>query len=229
VGYASVLERIGATSGFRVWTDKHVLLKLAEFANFKTGEGARPSTDTLVKEAHLPKRTIERALQRLEADGWIAVTARQHRRPTTYRICVDQLATGRWGAKATEPLAATGVGYNPTDLQSLSATGDALAATDGGQNGLLSATGGGPSPVRTDPLSDPQARARRDDVTPKANSPTKNEGAKPERFYQPALGPLDVSAEARVKAEEQDARERMVESLRRRTAARAARWRQVSR
>jgi hypothetical protein len=89
--YASVPERITWTTGFRCATDKLVLGALSTFANFETGKGARVSLKKLCARAELQRRTVYRALQRLEADGWIIAT-RRHRHATTRDIAIDRLA-----------------------------------------------------------------------------------------------------------------------------------------
>jgi len=158
--YASVPERITWTTGFRVPTDKLVLGALSTFANFKTGEGARMSIDALTMRANLPRRTVERALGRLESDEWITAV-RRHRHATTYNICVARLAENWVGAKVVRDLSATGGGQTASPTPDLSATGDHLTAMGGGQNPDLSATGGGPIPCTSDPLYEPSAPALR--------------------------------------------------------------------
>jgi hypothetical protein len=95
----SLAERIALTHGFRTSSDKAVLLGLASFAHFELGTNAHPNIDTLrARVPDLTKRTVERCLVRLEADGWIE-GIHQHRRPTNYRICVERLATSATMAK----------------------------------------------------------------------------------------------------------------------------------
>jgi len=53
----------------------------------------RPDVPTLASRSGIPQRSVERALARLEAGGWLVVTSRQHRQKTTYRICLERLAT----------------------------------------------------------------------------------------------------------------------------------------
>src|SRR6185369_17290829 len=48
---------------------------------------------TLAAKSGVPKRSVERALERLETDWYLEITARAHRRPTTYRIVLERLAT----------------------------------------------------------------------------------------------------------------------------------------
>jgi len=189
--YPSVPERITWTTGFRVATDKAVLGFVSTFANFKTGKRADMALETLMQRAQMPRRTLIRSLGRLESDGWI-VGRRRHRRPTVYDICVERLATHWTEAKPIESLGATGGTQEAVENFPLSATGDRLGATGGTQDGFLSATGGTPSPVRTDPQVDPHAlRAR---VSDQDDETTKNPEAKVEP-HQPTLGLLvDVSA-----------------------------------
>lgn len=153
--YASVPERITWTTGFRLAIDKHVLGVLSTFANFRTGKHADMKLDTLAARAKVPKRTLLRALQRLEDDKWISGRHR-HRRPTIYDIDEARLATHWMEAKLVAPLSATGGTQDANLLKTLSAMGGAqdldLSAMGGTQEPILSATGGTPSPVRTDPL-----------------------------------------------------------------------------
>jgi len=95
----SIAERIALTSGFRTSSEKAVLMGLASFADFETGARACPSWERLqTRVPDLSRRTIARCLARLEADGWIEGRHRQ-RRPTTYRICLERLATSATIAK----------------------------------------------------------------------------------------------------------------------------------
>lgn len=90
--YASIPERITWTVGIR-GNDKHLLGVLSTFASFKTGKGARMSIEALVQRSGLPRRTVERRLQRLEAEGWIVAVRRRHKRATIWDINVERLAT----------------------------------------------------------------------------------------------------------------------------------------
>jgi hypothetical protein len=94
----SVLEqRIDWTRGFRCPTDQAVLKAMARwFAWRPDGENIRFTVGELARKAGVAKRSTERALERLEADWWIEVTARTRgsRRPTVYRIVLARLATG---------------------------------------------------------------------------------------------------------------------------------------
>lgn len=92
-GYASVPERITWTTGFRLPIDKIVLGTLSTFASFETGKGARVRVNTLAARAGLEPRTVQRALHRLEVDGWIVAAWRQNKRATKWDIQIDRLAT----------------------------------------------------------------------------------------------------------------------------------------
>jgi hypothetical protein len=83
---ASLEERVSWTTGFTKPADKVVLGALAFFADFESGRNARPGMRRLVARADLPKRTVERSLQRLIAEGWITVTSTRHLGYTTYAI-----------------------------------------------------------------------------------------------------------------------------------------------
>lgn len=91
----SVIEqRVEWTSGFRCATDKAVLKAMARwFAWRADGTHVRFTIAQLVARSGVPKRSVQRALERLEAGWWIEVTARLNRRPTTYRIVLERLAT----------------------------------------------------------------------------------------------------------------------------------------
>lgn len=108
---ASVAERITWSTGFQLPGDQLVLGKLATFGNFMTGTGCRPSVDTLAARAGVTVRTVQRALRRLEVDGWIVATPR-HNHPTIYDVCLDRLATHPTGAKVAIDL---GCGKAATD------------------------------------------------------------------------------------------------------------------
>jgi len=161
--YPSVPERITWTTGFRVATDKSVLGTLSTFANFRTGKAARMSLRALTMRSGLPRRTVQRALQRLEADGWI-VGHRSHRHATSWDINIERLAENWVGAKVVSDrsdvltdLSATGGAQEEEFRFVLSATGGAqdpdLSATGGAQHSDLSATGGAPIPCTyVDPL-----------------------------------------------------------------------------
>lgn len=98
----SIVERIALTTGFRTSSDSRVLAALASFAHFETGCNAHPNIDHLrARVPDLTKRTVERCLVRLEADGWIE-GRHQHRRPTNYRICLERLATSATMAKVVD-------------------------------------------------------------------------------------------------------------------------------
>ena len=217
--YPSVPERITWTTGFRVTTDKAILGALSTFANFRTGKAARMSIQALTMRSGFPRRTVERALQRLEADGWI-VAHRYHRHATSWDINVDRLAENWVGAKVVSDrsavltdLTATGGGQEDQTPITLTATGGGqdpdLTATGGGQDPDLTATGGGPIPCtsvipcRTD-HKEPALRAVRADTfgttTPTlfAETEAKVDAAKSERAppEQLTFGPQDVTAAA---------------------------------
>jgi hypothetical protein len=140
--YASVPERITWTTGFRCATDKLVLGALSTFANFETGKGARVSLKKLCARAELKRRTVLRALQRLEADGWIVPT-RRHRHATTRDIAIERLATHWLAAKIVGgvdrgfPQGAENLSVN-RDAQLGVSRGAQLSVTDDPQLGDLS-------------------------------------------------------------------------------------------
>jgi len=83
-----------------VWTrferqsDKDVLMAMARWFCWRAdGRQVRFTVKQLVLRSGLRRRTVERALERLEADWWIEVTSRLNRRPTTYAIVLHRLAT----------------------------------------------------------------------------------------------------------------------------------------
>jgi hypothetical protein len=165
--YTSIPERITWTNGFRCATDKLVLGALSTFANFETGRGARMSVPSLTSRAQLPRRTVERGLQRLEADHWITAR-RRHRHATSWDINVDRLAATWLGTDKN--LTATSGGQRWQTDKNLTATSGGqppdLTATYGGQEADLTATSGGPipctyggSPVERTPVNAPALRA----------------------------------------------------------------------
>src|SRR5262249_30918810 len=157
--YASVIERIAWTKGFTVPIDKLVLESLSTFANFKTGIRANMRLELLVERSGIPRRTVQRSLQRLTQEGWI-VAHLWHRHPTSYDINLDKLAT-TWltPAKVANGLCATDGAQvtnddeeAPIDLCATSGAQDPdLCATGGAQDPVLCATGGAPIPCTTDP------------------------------------------------------------------------------
>lgn len=67
-------------------TDKFVLLKLADHADDE-GRNAWPSVETIARAICKSERTVQRALRKLERDGWIVVErAAGPKRPPTYRV-----------------------------------------------------------------------------------------------------------------------------------------------
>jgi hypothetical protein len=138
-GYASVPERITWTNGFRCATDKIVLGALSCFANFETGKGARVRLKKLVARAELKKRTVQRGLHRLEADGWIVAVRRQHKGATSWDIVIEKLAP-HWMV----PKLVGGVMPSfPQGDPILNVTSGAqLNVTSGAQHPLLNVTGG---------------------------------------------------------------------------------------
>lgn len=77
-------------------SEKLVLLKLADAAN-PDGTNAYPSLQEMAEECYLSKRTIQRALDQLQAIGVIEVQQVYHpgrHVPTTWRVRVDILTTG---------------------------------------------------------------------------------------------------------------------------------------
>lgn len=151
----SIEQRIAWTPGLSPGEVK-VLQALARFADFTTGENARPRWTKLMAWSELSRPTIARTLKRLKKGRWIEVTARHHRQPTTYRICFERLATSPTRAKTvarTPPLDTSvesqsdtqesdGLGLNviPTESQS-----DTQGAGGLGLNLILHPVSGTPS------------------------------------------------------------------------------------
>src|SRR2546423_14724352 len=91
---SAVEQRIAWTRGFRCATDKAVLTAMARwFADRPDGMGIRFTVEALAAKSGIPKRSVDRALERLKAGWWIEITARRHRAPPTYRIVLERLAT----------------------------------------------------------------------------------------------------------------------------------------
>jgi hypothetical protein len=149
--YASVPERITWTTGFRLPVDKVVLGALSTFANFETGKGARVRVNKLAARAELKKRTVQRALHRLEADGWIVAVRRQHKGATAWDIQVDRLATTWVAMKAVGVMPTFPQGdkfLSVTSGAQLNVTGDALLdVTNDAQDPFLNVTGDAQGPI----------------------------------------------------------------------------------
>jgi hypothetical protein len=91
----SIIEQRIEWTRFRRQTDKDVLKALARWFCWRTdGSNVRPSSiDALAKKSGVPKRSVNRALARLSAGGYLRVTATQHRGTSTYQIVCERLAT----------------------------------------------------------------------------------------------------------------------------------------
>jgi len=99
---ASLDERISWTTDFTRATDKAVLQALAFWADYETGANAYPSVEKLAARANMAKRTVERSLHRLIAEGRITAR-RRHRGATIYGIVLERLAVSRADARAVPP------------------------------------------------------------------------------------------------------------------------------
>lgn len=93
----SIIEQRIVWTRFRRETDKTVLRELARWFCWRAdGTHICPRSVGALAEKTEPYgisyRSTERALQRLEDGGWIEA-ARDHRHATTYRICLERLAT----------------------------------------------------------------------------------------------------------------------------------------
>jgi hypothetical protein len=140
----SLAQRVEWTHGFRCATDKAVLKAMARwFAWRADGRHVRFTVAELAYRAGVPKRSTERALERLEEDWRIEITARTHRRPTTYRIVLERLATAD-----PEALHVTG---SPPEWR----TNEALDRHSGGQD----ASGGQGSLSDSDKVADQRSAA----------------------------------------------------------------------
>lgn len=72
--------------GLRGWpADKLVLSKIADEAN-DDGLGAHPSVDRIAAQTEVPKRTVLRAIARLEAAGLVIVRRPERRGPGRYNL-----------------------------------------------------------------------------------------------------------------------------------------------
>jgi hypothetical protein len=195
---ASIAERIAWTTALRP-VDKSVLQALATFADFETGKRAYPGLARMVARANLPRRTVERALQRLERDGWILAT-RSHRHATMYDINLERLATNYVGAKvvATDHRSVRQIGGQPPRDQS--ATFADLTANVADNAELLTANLADRSQVRTYPESDPKAPAAsndaRRDTVPVAGATTAG-GVEEAKVDATREGPADLQTNDR--------------------------------
>lgn len=91
----SLIEQRIAWTRFRRQTDKDVLMALARWFCWRAdGSHVRPSSlPALALKADVSERSLDRALRRLVDDGYLWVTARQHRGTSTYQIVLTRLAT----------------------------------------------------------------------------------------------------------------------------------------
>lgn len=92
----STIEQRIVWTRVRRQTDKDVLQAMARWFCWRgDGRQVRFTVQQLAMRSGIPKRSVERALERLEADWWIEVTARRRgsRQPTTYRMVLERLAT----------------------------------------------------------------------------------------------------------------------------------------
>lgn len=83
-------------------TEKFVLFKLADCAD-EHGNNAFPCVDTISKECSYSRRSVQRALRRLEKRGLLEVDEApntKYRRSTTYKIVLSELIDG---GKSTNP------------------------------------------------------------------------------------------------------------------------------
>lgn len=191
----SIAERIAWTSSLRP-VDAKVLQALATFADFQTGGGAWPGMAKLMARAVLPKRTIERSLQRLEDEHWITAT-RRHRRATSYDIRIDRLATNYIGAKVISANYESVRQIGGQGAEFLSATFDGLSA----KSGELVRQVGGPTPIPDpDPeLSAPTLRVglwKTDDATTTGTDRAEAKVDQEDHVHQP-IRDADVQADDR--------------------------------
>jgi len=199
-GYASVTERIQWTDGFQLPSDKVVLHALATFANFKTGTGAHPNIRTLAQRAHLSEATVYRALDRLEADGWI-VGRRRHRHATTWTIVIDRLVA-TWGGAKVVVQPNRDLKVDP--VENFDSHGESQIGFDShgeSQTGSFDSHGESPipctyvrSPVQEIPSPDQNLPTPSAPGFPQAKTPT-DEGRKSEPSQPTLLGPILVSPE----------------------------------
>jgi hypothetical protein len=92
--HPSILEQRIEWTRFRRQTDKDVLKALARWYCWRgDGTNIQPSNPELAARSQVPLRSVERALERLVDEGWLDVTDRQNRGRTTYRLCLERLAT----------------------------------------------------------------------------------------------------------------------------------------
>lgn len=92
----SAIEQRIAWTHFKRQTDKDVMKAMARWFCWRAdGTAVRFTIAQLVLRSGIPQRSVERALERLEADWWIEITARRRgsRQPTTYRLVLERLAT----------------------------------------------------------------------------------------------------------------------------------------
>lgn len=73
-------------------TSKWILVVIASHVNWKTGQAAFPSIDTIVKESGFSKATIHRAKLKLVSQGYL-VSQRHYNKSNTYLVMIPESLT----------------------------------------------------------------------------------------------------------------------------------------
>jgi len=167
------IERRIAWTRFDRATDKTVMLAMARWFCWRgDGRQVRFTVTELARKAGVPKRSTERALERLEADWWIEITARTHRRPTTYRIVLERLAT----RDPEEPTLTATVADSATCCPPEWRTNDVVDRQSGGQDPEWRTRNGPDFEKVADQRSEEEVRTERSIRTPSSSEEVRHSG-----------------------------------------------------
>lgn len=170
-------QRIGWTTGFRCETDKRILTAMARWFCWRAdGTHVRFTVAQLAAKSGIPKRSTERALERLEAGWWIEITARTHRRPTTYRIVLERLATTDPDALTLTASVADNEPSSPPEWR----TKPPLVRHSGGQDAEWRTRNAPDFEQVADQRSEEEVRTERSDSTPPPDRTSVRHAHRPE-------------------------------------------------
>lgn len=178
----SIIEQRIAWTRFERVTDKTVLTAMARWFCWRAdGRNVRFTVTELARKADVSKRSTERALERLEADWWIEVTARRHRQPTTYRIVTERLATSDPEGPALTASVADNVTASPPEWR----TNDGLVRQSGGQDPEWRTRNGPDFEKVADQRSEGEVRTERSIGTPSSSEEVRQSGGQSGRPEHP--------------------------------------------
>lgn len=160
------------------------------FAWRADGRQVRFTVAALAHKAGVPKRSTERALERLEADWWIEITVprvRGSRRPTTYRIVVERLASA--DPDALHPTASTTarVADDPLDQPPEWRMNEADNRHSGGRRDQWRMKNAPDFDKVADQRSEEEVRTKPSTGTPPASEEVRQRGGRPEHADVPTF------------------------------------------